>query len=197
MEAIVGAHKLIHLHFHYDPSRARNDARRTANELAHPLFNPNPVLFQEDEVAYASTWEGGARGVRNLVRAIENQQHGNLLAALIKTYKLTDGDIFDVVLIPRDYDQYDPTPGVPPLIPPKKKYPSYEKLIEKYRKVPFPSPTLKELEKQIRNLPSKPKVDGGHPFSAFEKLLKDLLGIDSRTTVPVPAPAPVLTPIVL
>jgi hypothetical protein len=34
----------------------------------------NP-LFQEDEVAYASTIQGGARGVRTLVPAWQNQQH--------------------------------------------------------------------------------------------------------------------------
>ncbi|MBV7531761.1 RHS repeat domain-containing protein [Chitinophaga sp. sic0106] len=195
LEASVDNKGLIHLNFHYDPSKSRNEARRMANELAHPIFNPNPLFFEEDEVAPASTYEGGARGVRSLVLRTENQQHGSVLAAAVRIFKLQDGDVFDVILIPRKYDQYDPAPGVPPLVPPNRKYPSYDRILEKYKKVPFKSPTLQELEKYFREHPMKPRVVGGHPFSSLEMMIKQIFGI--KTDMPLPVAVPALAPLAL
>jgi len=85
--------------FDYEPDKRQQEKNRRENKRANPVNNTDPSR-QEDEVAPASTKQGGARGVRMAVPAEENASHGGQIGAAIKWLNMGEGDVFLTVLIP-------------------------------------------------------------------------------------------------
>lgn len=106
----------------YDPVKSRQRARRYAAQVANGLFpNPNPSVYDVDEFPYASTFEGGAKAACRLVRRRENRSHGQYIGALVRKFKMKEGDKFRVHLISKDrkIPQLKPAPQPNPTFNPK------------------------------------------------------------------------------
>ena len=90
--------------FDYDENQENHRVRRRENERANPINNKDKTK-EEDEVAPASTFQGGARGVRMAVPKKENSSHGGQLGAAARIYKAmkTDEPLqFLTILIPEN-----------------------------------------------------------------------------------------------
>lgn len=96
-----------YLLFNYEPNKVQQAKNRAANQKANPINNKDRTK-QEDEVAPASTKEGGARGVRMAVPIEENAGHGGQMGAAIRWGKMKDGDQFLTMLIPDNKQTPEP-----------------------------------------------------------------------------------------
>jgi RHS repeat-associated protein len=85
--------------FDYEPDKTQQEKNRKENKRANPVNNKDGSK-QEDEVAPASTKQGGARGVRMAVPQAENSSHGGQLGIMIKLLGMCEGDMFATILIP-------------------------------------------------------------------------------------------------
>jgi hypothetical protein len=157
-----------HIYLDYDPLKSNARARRS--KALKGTKNPTPQTHDVDEFPYASTKQGGSNAATNLVPRRENRQHGGYLGWVVTFYKMKDGDVFDIVLIPDISPEPKPQPVFVPLpareIKPIGGYPGqgFGELISKGiewltgKKIPIPDPIPTPIPAPVRGLVPVPAI---------------------------------------